>query len=437
MIQRSTVLAAGLVMTVGIASAADWPQFRGPERTGISKETGLLKSLPEGGPKLIWTFEQAGVGYSGPAIVGDRLYCGGADADADKEFAFCVDVKTGKELWRTSFPKLDDDTKLLTMWGGGPRGTPTVDGDALYLLGVKGDLVCFETSSGKIRWQKNMVKDFGGRVMQQWGWCESPLVDGDILICCPGYENGTVAALKKQTGDVIWRSTDLTEDASYSSPLVATIGGVKQYIVKTDKHTAGVSLDGKLLWQEALGVNKVATIPMPIVRGDSVFSPGSYRTQGGGTVGMFKLAKDGDKFNSTVVWRDLSPFNHHGGVVLIGDHIYGHSDGDKENPKSRWVCVEFDTGKEVWNSTNLEKGSVTAADGKLFCWGEKNDTVVMIDASPTGWTEHGRFTLPKKSPKKKPQGGYWTHPVVANGKLYLRDQDLIFCFDVSGDRAEN
>jgi hypothetical protein len=122
---------------------------------------------------------------------------------------------------------------------------------------------------------------------------------------------------------------------------------------------------------------------------------------------------------------------------LIGDHIYGHSDGDKASPKGRWVCVEFETGKEVWNSTKLDKGSVTAADGKLFCWGEKSDTVVLVDASPAGWNEHGRFTLPKKSSKKKPQGGYWTHPVVANGKLYLRDQDLIFCFDVSGDRAEN
>jgi outer membrane protein assembly factor BamB len=434
---RFTLPATALALALGSVSAADWPQFRGPARTGISKETGLLKSFPEGGPKLLWTFDQGGVGYSGPSIVGERLYCAGADADDDKEFVFCIDVKTGQEVWRTPFPKLSNDTKFMAGWGGVPRGSPTLDGDVLYLLGVKGDLVCCETATGKIRWQKNMVKDFGGRVMMQWGYCESPLVDGDKLICCPGYENGTVAALNKKTGDPIWRSTDLTEDASYASPIAATIAGVKQYVVKSDKHTAGIAAaDGKLLWQEELGVNSIATIPTTIVTGDSVFTTCGYRDRGG-SCGLIELAAAGDRLKPTIAWKNSNLYNHHGGVVLIDGHLYGHSDGDKKDQKAGWMCLELKTGKEIWSSTKLEKGSLTGADGKLFCWGQSKDELVMIDASPNGWNEHGRFTPPKKSPKRKAQGGFWTHPVIANGRLYLRDQDLIFCYDLRSDRAEN
>jgi outer membrane protein assembly factor BamB len=433
---RNFVLAAGLVIAAGIVSAADWPQWRGPDRSGVSGETGLLKSIPEGGPKLLWTFEEAGIGYSGPAVVGTRLYSAGADADADKEFVFCIDTSTGKEVWRTPFPKLSDDTKLLTQWGGGPRGTPTIDGDVLYVLGVKGDLVCAELETGKIRWQKNMVKDYGGRVMQQWGWCESPLVDGEKLICCPGYENGTVAALDKKTGEVLWRSRDFTDDASYASPVVATIAGVKQYVVKSDKHLAGVSAaDGKLLWKEPIGVNSIAVIPTPIVSGDSVFTTCGYRDRGG-SCGLVTIAPADGGFKPSVAWKDANLFNHHGGVLLIGDHLYGYSDGDRRaNKKAGWVCIELKSGNEVWQSDKHEKGSLTAADGKLFCWGEKKDEIVVVEASPAGWSELGRFTPHKKSPNRKERGGFWTHPVIAHGKLYLRDQELLFCYDVTGARA--
>ena len=178
-------------------------------------------------------------------------------------------------------------------------------------------------------------------------------------------------------------------------------------------------------------------IPTPIVRGDLVFSTCGYRSQGG-TCGLVKVTGNGSGLKSSIVWKDSNLFNHHGGVVLIGDHLYGYSDGDKKKEmKAGWVCVDFQIGKVVWHSDKLDKGSVTAADGRLYCWGEKSDTLVLIDASPTGWTERGRFTLPKKSAKKKPSGGFWTHPVLAHGKLYMRDQDLLFCFDVASARAEN
>lgn len=429
---------AALAFVGSVSPAADWPQWRGPERTGVSAEKGLLQSWPEGGPKLVWTFDNAGLGYSGPSIVGNRLYSAGSESDLDKEFVFCLNATNGKELWRTPIAKESDETKVLIQWGGGPRGSPTVDGDVLYVIGVKGDLACVETATGKLRWQKNLVKDFAGKVMAMWGWCESPLVDDNVLICCPGGEDGTVVALDKKTGELLWRSKALTDDASYASVVVADIGGVKQYVVKTKDNTAGIAAaDGRLLWKEAVGVNSIGVIPTPIVRGDSVFSTCGYRDKGG-TCGLVRIAGNGGGLKSSIAWKDANLFNHHGGVVLVGDHLYGHSDGDrKKDMKAGWVCVDFKTGAQAWHSDKLDKGSVTAADGRLYCWGEKSDAVVLVDANPAGWTERGRFTLPKKSARKKPQGGYWTHPVIANGKLYLRDQDLLFCFDVAAARAEN
>jgi outer membrane protein assembly factor BamB len=435
---RTAMVSTTWALVAGVAFAADWPQFRGPDRTEISKESGLLTKFPTGGPKLLWTFDQAGMGYSGPAIVGQRLYSCGADEDKDKEFVFAIDVVTGKEAWRTPIARALRDPKFNSDWGGGPRCTPTVDGDRLFYLGAQGDLACLETKSGKLIWQKSLIKDFNGRVMKIWGYSESPLVDGDKLVCCPGGEEGTVAAFNKADGTLLWRSKDWTDDASYASIMPATIAGIKQYIVKSDKATAGVSpVDGKVLWKEALGVNGIATIPTAIVSGDTVFTTCSYR-QSGGTCGLIKLTKTEDELKPSIVWKDSNLFNHHGGVVLLNGHLYGHSDGDrKNNMKAGWVCIELATGKEVWQSDKQEKGSLTYADGKLFCWGEKKDELVMIDASPKGWTEHGRFTPPKKSPLRKSQGGYWTHPVVANGKLYLRDQELLFCYDVTVDMAEN
>lgn len=435
---KSRVLTiAGLAFITGVSFAADWPQWRGPDRTSISKEGGVVQSFPEGGPKVLWTFDKAGVGYSGPAIVGNRLYSCGADESRAKEFVFAVDTETGKEVWRTPLKLMHPDPNFKSdMWGGGPRCTPTVDGDRLYVLGAQGDLACLETKTGSLVWQKNVIGDFGGRVMKIWGYSESPLVDGDRLICCPGGENGAVAALNKADGTPIWRSKDLTDDASYGSLVIANFGGIKQYIVKTDKNTAGIAAaDGKLLWKDALGTNDIAVIPTPIVSGDTVFTTCGYRSRGG-SCGLIQVTSEGGAFTPKVVWKDSNLYNHHGGVVLIDGHLYGHSDGDRRNnQKAGWVCIDLKTGKEAWVSDKLDKGSCVAVGNRLYCWGEKSDTLVLIDASPGGWTERGRFTMPKKSPKKPAQGGFWTHPVVANGKLYVRDQELLFCFDVSADKA--
>jgi outer membrane protein assembly factor BamB len=417
-------LLAGLL---GIAAAADWPQWRGPDRTGRSADTGLLQRIPAGGPRLVWTFEQAGQGYSAPAVAGGRLYTLGADGRGTEEFVLCLDVATGKEVWRTPLKRLNNRTRVAAPWGAGPRSTPTVDGDAVYVLGARGDLAGLDAATGQLRWQKNLVGDFGGRVMAQWGYCESPLVDGGKLVCCPGSEDGTVAALDKATGEVLWRSQGLTDDASYASVVVAEVGGVRQYVVKTSERTAGVAAaDGKLLWQEEVGVNPTAVIPTPVVRDDLVFTTCGYAGRGG-TCGLIKLTPTGAGTTSEVVYENKNLINHHGGVVLVGEYLYGHGyDSDPDG----WTCLELTTGNVVWTSDRLEKGSITYADGRLYCAGERTGTVVMIEPTPAGWVEHGRFTVPKKSANRPPSGQFWTHPVIADGKLFLRDQELLFCYDV-------
>src|SRR5262245_42084735 len=211
-----------------VARADDWPQWRGPNRDDVSKETGLLKSWPKDGPKLLWTFDKAGVGFSGPAVVGDRLYTmGGRD---DKSFVFALDVKTGKEIWACPIGKV-----FKNGWGDGPAGTPTIDGDFLYALDRQGELICVETASGTKRWSVNLAKDLHGQMMSGWGYTESVLVDGDQVVCCPGGKEGTIAALDKKTGKVKWRSKELTDKATYSSLVPTEIGGVRHYVQLTYK----------------------------------------------------------------------------------------------------------------------------------------------------------------------------------------------------------
>jgi len=395
---------------------ADWPQWRGPNRTDVSTETGLLKSWPKDGPPLVWTFTNAGVGYSGPAIVGDRLFTLGARGET--EYVFALDTRTGKELWATKVGPMFSEKR-----GDGPRCTPTIDGDRLYALGAKGDLVCLETESGKPVWKINLQKDLGGKVMSSWGYTESPLVDVNKVICTPGGAQGTLAAFDKNTGKVLWRSIGLKELASYSSMVLAEIGGVQQYVQVTATGAAGVAAaDGRLLWKYVKDGFRVAVIPTPIVRDNYVYITSGY----GAGCELIKLTPDQKGFKAEKVYANKNMVNHHGGVILVGDDLFGYSESERA-----WVCQDFKTGGIVWEEKQkLKKGSETFADGHFYCYSEDDGTVVLVEASPDGWKESGRFKIPQESNLRKPDGRFWTHPVIANGHLYLRDQDLIFCFDV-------
>jgi outer membrane protein assembly factor BamB len=409
------VLFAGLGL---LLAGADWPQWRGPDRSDVSGETGLLKHWPKGGPKLMWTFDEAGTGYGGPAVVGDRLYVMGTDEK--DEFLLAIDVNTGRKVWSARVGPY-----FFNNYGSGPRSTPTVNGDLVVVLGPGGDLVCFERNGGARKWTVNLTDTAIGGRLPGWGYSESPLVDGDQVVCSPGGSKGTLAAFDKHTGKVLWRSKDVTDAAGYSSVVVAKLGGVRQYVQQTMTGIAGFSpKDGSKLWYFANPKYHTAVIPTPIVHDGLVYAVAGY---GAGASLLRVDSKDG-----TLEVEQLYPEqarglmdNKHGGVVEFGNDVFGWSDAG-----NKWVCQDFKSGKEVWSSKALGRGSVTCADGNLYCYAEKDGTCLLVPATAAGWKEQGRFVIPRHAAHREFNNNVWTHPVVANGRLYLRDQELLFCYDI-------
>ncbi len=414
-----------------LLSAADWPQFLGPKRDGHSPETGLLKMWPKAGPALAWTFANAGEGYSSPAVVGDRVYLTGGRGEDEELFA--LDATNGKELWKLKIGPLFDFKG--NQWGRGPRSAPAVAEGLVYALGGGGDLICADTKTKQEVWRVSMLKDLNGDVNDigggpkktGWGFCWSPLLDGDKLICYPGGAAGALAALDRKTGKVIWRSTDLEEKASYSSPIVAEIGGVRQYIVLHNKGLAGVDAEkGKLLWTwEREPAYGDVVIPTPIYHDSHVYISAGYRPA---TCELIQIAEKKGTFSAKGVYKQAATKvmkNSVGGSVLVDGHVFGHSD------KVGWVCQEFKTGKRVWaDKQALGTGSLVYADGHLYCHGEEDGEVVLIEASPTPWNEKGRFMIPAKTKLKSVSGQNWTPPVIANGHLFIRDQEYLFCYTI-------
>ena len=391
------------------AFGADWPQWRGDSRRDHSPDKGLLAQWPQNGPKQVWSFDNAGSGYAGFAISKDSLFTMGLRDG--QEFLIAVNASTGKELW--SSPA---GSKYPNNWGDGPRMTPTVDGDRVFAIGGQGLLICVEAKSGKLIWSKNLVTDLGGQ-LQDWGYTESPLVVGDIVICTPGGPQGTLAGLDKSSGAVRWRTSGLTDKAQYSSPILIQHDGQPQVVQLVMNRFFGVSpKDGSVLWKKDFP-GRVAVIPTPIYEDGIVYVTAGYG------VGC-EAVRLGTNNSIAPLYSNKVMKNHHGGVICVDGYLYGHSDG------AGWVCQELKTGKEIWSHKGFGKGSVTYADGKLFCLDERNGDVALVEASTQGWKELSRFKLAPLSSKRSPQGGIWPHPVVVNGRLYLRDQELIHCFNV-------
>jgi outer membrane protein assembly factor BamB len=433
---RRTAAVAALLLATTTLAAADWPQWQGPNRDGKSEETGLLQSWSKDGPPLAWKINLGGYGYSSPSIVGDRLYITGSEkADGSKEFALCLNTKDGKQIWKSPLPSGKYGGKDR---GPGPRSSATVDGEVLYTVGPAGDLTCLKTADGSKVWSVNFVKDLGGN-SGSWGYSESVLIDGDKLICTPGGKRGSMVALDKKTGKELWRSKELTDAAHYCSVIVADIAEVRQYITQTNAGPAGGrndpgaavgvrASDGKLLWRFNELKRRTAVIPTPVVQDNYVFFTAGY----GAGCELVKIEPAGkDEVKASLVYTKKPLFaNHHGGVIRVGEYIYGHSDS------GGWTCLEFKRGGDEpeWQERKaLGKGSVTYADGHLYCYSEREGTCVLVEASPGGWKEKGRFTIPEKM-DPRPGGQIWTHPVVANGKLYLRDHLHLFCYDVAAKK---
>ena len=411
--------------------SADWPQYRGPLRNDVSEEKGLLKQWPADGPGLLWTYDNAGIGYSGPAIIGDWLCTLGARGDSEYLIALNLrDVKnqTIKEIWATKVgPKFDWEGNR---WSAGPSATPTVEGGLVFALGGNGHLVCVEGTTGKERWRKDLPAELdaqvnpigGGPKKLGWGFTSAPLVDGEQLICVLGGPKGTVAALNKRTGAVLWRSTELTDQAAYTSPMIAEFAGVRQYVVLTNRGLYGVDAkSGRLLWSfQREQPYRTEVVNSPIIQGNLIF----VTVGAGHGCDLVRVVKDGARFKAESVYSNKNMANHHGNVVLTGGHLYGFSEG------RGWVCQEFKSGEIMWAEKKLRPGSLTCADGRLYCYDENDGTTVLIEASTSGWKESGRFRIPQQSKLKKPGGHIWTPPVVAGGRLFLRDQEFVFCYDV-------
>ena len=396
-----------------------WPQWRGLRRDGQSDERGLLRDWRSAPPRSAWTVEHVGRGFSTPATTGDGLYVNGHFGEEEFLVAFRWPAGTGvatpEPTWRTSLGKTGDVSYP------GSRSTPTVDGDRIYAQSTGGAIVCLNRATGDIIWQRHLVEDFGGTMMSHWGFSESPLVDGEQVIVTPGSDAAAVVALNKSTGATNWKSEiESAGGAAYSSLVVSEGAGVRQYITLLGRGLVGVAADnGRLLWTYDRIANKTANIPTPIVRGDDVFTSTGYQTG----AALVHLSRDGEKVKAEEVYF-LPPKtlqNHHGGLVLVGDHVYGGAGHKQGFP----ICVEFATGKVVWSRPRGPgdgSAAVSYADGHLY-FRYQNGTMALIEATPEGYHEKGQFEIPQVEDPS------WPHPVITRGLLLLREQDRIHAYD--------
>jgi outer membrane protein assembly factor BamB len=399
-----SVAAATLCSVVALNAAADWPQWQGPDRTGMSKETGLLSAWPAAGPAVVWTATGLGNGYGSMAVVGERVFAQGTRRGRSTVVAY--NRADGKEVWSKALGQAGDDDR-----GPGPRGTPTVDGDRVYVLTELGDLACLKTDGTEL-WQRNILRDFNGPQIR-WQISESPLVDGAHLIVSPGGSGAGMVKLDKMTGKTVWTSKDLSDAAGYSSPIVADVQGVRTYFTFTSSAGVGVrASDGKLMFRYPRAANNVANITTPIYSDNKVFFTSAYDTG----AGLVDLSVQNGEVKAKEIYFTREMKNHHGGVVLVNGYLYGFND-------SILTCLEFATGKMMWRDRSVGKGSVMFADGHLYLQGE-NNIVGLAEASPAGYKEKGRFTIADKGLPS------WAHPVVSGGRLYVRNQDSLVAYDI-------
>ena len=393
----------------GTPGKYDWPQWQGPGRDSKSAETGLLQNWTKEGPKLLWKVNGLGAGYSTPSIAAGRIFGMG---NKDKlEYLYALDEADGKLLWQTSLGPVRHG-------GGGfagPRCTPTVDGNRVFALGLNGDLICAEVDKGKIVWRRDLRKDFNG-APGDWGYSESPLVDGDKILVTPGGKKSSVVALKKTTGELVWSAQVPQGDfAAYSSIITANLYGTRQYIQFMQRGVVSVEANtGRYLWRYNSPANGTANISTPIAQGDVVFAASAYGKGGG----LAKITREAGKWTANEVYFTPEMQNHHGGMVLLNGYLYGSNGG-------KLACLEFKTGKVKWQSNVPGKGSLVFTDGCFYYRHEKAKGMFLIEANPDKFVERGRFEQPERS-----NANAWAHPVVANGRLYLVDQDVLLCYDV-------
>jgi len=387
------------------APSTDWPQWRGPERNGVSRETGLLREWPRSGPAVVWSASQLGVGYGSVAVAGSRVFVQGMKNR--QSVVTSLDRAAGKAAWSVALGSAQENDR-----GSGPRSTPTIDGDRVYVLTENGDLVCLLVADGTVVWRRNILREFNGRNIN-WLVSESPLIDGDRIIVSPGGRNAGMVALDKMTGTTVWVSKELSDEAGYASSVVADVQGVRTILTLTGNAGIGVrATDGKVMWRYGNVANNTANITTPIYSNGKVFFTSAYGT-GGALLG---LRATGDSVSAQEIYFTRNMQNHHGGVVLVDGYLYGFNN-------SILTCLEFETGKVMWRDRSVGKGSVAYADGRLYVLSEDN-VVGLVEASPTGYRETGRFSIADQGWPS------WAHPAISGGRLYLRNQNVLASYEL-------
>lgn len=387
-------------------SITDWPQFRGMNRDGVSAETGLLDEWPEGGPKEVWRIA-VGEGFSGIAVVGDRLYTMFAEkaeeAGEPSEFAAAFDAGTGKELWRAPVGKRFDD-----QFGAGPRSTPTVDGDTIYVMSSRGNVAALYRETGALRWELDLEQAFGSK-LPRWGFSPSLLVDGDRVILEAGAPEGkSYAALDRSTGKILWTAGD-TQSMGYSSPLAVEIGGQRQYVGVVPYRLRAVDASGKEIWSHDWPRGE--TIAMPVfVPPDRIFLSGAE----GVGAHLLQVEVEEGKARVQEIWSEPSFRNHFSSPVVDGDHIYGFDNATLK-------CIGLTDAGLAWAKRGLGKGSLIAADGHLYVLSDSGK-LLLVRATPEAYREMGSI--------QALEGRSWTAPTLSGGRIYLRNHSEMVAYDV-------
>jgi len=417
-------LLALLIVTLP-AAADDWPQWRGPARDGKSAETGLLQEWPEGGPPLAWKTSGIGAGYSSVSVANGRIFTMG-DLD-DGQYVFALEDDGEKILWKTRVGPIHEDKRP------GPRSTPTVDGDRVYVLTTEGTVVCLGATKGNELWRRSLPEEFGGYLMKamgsyDWKFSESPLVDGDRVVVTPGHIEALMVALDKRTGKDIWRTQGKrigargSDGAAYSSAVVLEAGGVRQYVQLVGRGLIGVEADsGRMLWGYNRVASDIANIATPIVHGDRVFSSSGYGTG----AGLVRIVKGDTAWTAEEVYFLESDTlqNHHGGMVLHEGTLYTGTGHNKGFP----IAVDFATGKVAWGPVRTDgrdSSAISFADGRIY-FRFQDGRMILVEANPREFRMRGTFLIPDVKKES------WAHPVISGGKLLLREQDVLYSYDIA------
>jgi outer membrane protein assembly factor BamB len=345
------------------------------------------------------------------AIVGERIFTAGM---IDKQTYVTALGLNGKQLWQQLNGKSWEASKRQP-WAvpyAGSRGTPTVDGDTVYHLSELGRLAAFDIHTGEQRWHKELLETFNAE-RPEYGYSESVLIKGEVLFCCPAGSRGYMIALEKGTGRPLWANTDIKDAVGNCSPVFAEIDGVEQVITMSANRVLSFDpKDGCLLWDYSFGNKRGNNVADVIINKGLVYASSGY---GGGSILLQPQRQTSGKFIVKSVWTSDVLDNHHGGVLLLNGHLYGSG-----HESRGWFCLDFKTGRKMWQSPG--KGSLTYADGRLYCLNERG-TMSLVKAAPDSWEEVGSFRLPRGG-----KGLYWAHPVVCGGRLYLRHSDQLFAF---------